>query len=229
MQVRFRYLTDGGVAFRGWEVTNVSLPDAAGAVTFGGADAGFLDPGTPWQPVDGFFGKDYARYYLAEYRDRSGFDGSLANVYSFKTPVTAEFWPANVGLHLIYRDTFFGDNDVGVHPGEGGWMVVDAHPVPDWRTGAMPWGTTKQMRDAAFGTKSSPDLRLTPWINTPETLLLPGRAAQGAFDDSKLWWFDWDSDAGVKVDEYGVTMKVTTVDAKGLTVQVHGADEVDQP
>lgn len=69
---------------------------------------------------------------------------------------------------------------------------------------------------------------LTPWPDTPETFFLQGRSAQPAFDDSKLWWFDWAPDGGVKVDELGVTMTVTSMDARGLTLQVHDADEVDQ-
>ena len=223
--MRFRYLTDGGLTYRGWEVTNVSLPGAAGAVTFGGADSGFLDPDTPWQSVDGFFGQATERYYIAEYRDRSGFDGALANASNKLTPFTAvEFFPYNTGLSLIYRDAYFADNQVGVHPGEGGWLVVDAHPVPDMIGGLDAWKTRIQVRDAAFSTAPTPGLWLTPWMYTPETLFVAGRSPQPTFDDAKLWWYDWAPDAGVKVDDLGVKMTVTAMDAKGLTLQVHGAD-----
>ena len=228
VRVRFRYLTDGGLAYRGWEVTNVSLPGTAGPVAFGGADTGYLDPDTPWQSVDGVFGKDYERYYLAEYRARDGFDGALANVNNGKLMSPTEFFPYNTGLHLISCDTFYGDNNVSAHPGEGAWMVVDAHPIPDMMSNGEPWLTRFQVRDAAFSTKPTPDLRLTPWMNAPETLLLPGRAAQPSFDDSKVWWYDWAPTAGVKIDELGVTLTVTAMDAKSLTLRVHGADEVEQ-
>jgi immune inhibitor A len=228
VRVRFRYLTDGGLAYRGWEITNVSLPGATGPVTFGGADTDFLDPATPWRSVDGFFGKDYERYYIAEYRDHSGSDGALANVYNPRTFVSAEFWPGNVGLHLIYCDAAYDDNNVGMHPGAGAWMVVDAHPVPDMAIGVVPWRANIQVRDAAFGTRPTPDLWLTPWPFTPETLLLKGRSAQRTFDDSKRWWYKWAPDAGVKIDELGVKMTVTAMDAKNLTLRVDGADAVDQ-
>jgi len=226
VRLRFRYRTDGGMAYRGWEVTNVSIPDAAGAVTFGGADTGFLDPDTPWRSIDGAYSRSCERYYIAEYRDRSGFDGALANVNTGKLMTPAEFFPYNTGLHLIYCDTFYKNNNVSVHPGEGGWMVVDAHPVPDMMSGVEPWLARIQVRDAAFGAASTPDLWLTPWLGAPETLFLRGRSAQSAFDDAQVWWYDWAPDAGVKVDKLGVIIRVTAMDARGLTLKVHGADEV---
>jgi immune inhibitor A len=221
VQVRFLYRTDGGLAYRGWEVTNVSLP---GGVTFGGADTGYLDADTAWLSVQGVYGQDYTRYYIAEYRDRSGFDASLANVYAFRTGVAADFYPYNAGLHLIYRDTFYQDNQVGRHPGEGGWLVVDAHPVPDMKSGVEPWGSKVQARDAAFGTVATKALSLVPWVNAPEYLRMAGRSGQQAFDDARRWWFDWAPDCGAKLDTLGVSIKVQGTAKDGLRIQVHGAD-----
>ena len=224
LRVRFRYATDGGLSYRGWEVTNVTLPGAGGAVSFGGADTGFLDPASAWTQVSGVTEKTSARYYIAEYRDYSGFDGTLAAIDPRKPYLsTAEFFPYSPGLHLIYRDTFYHDNRVGEHPGEGGWMVVDAHPVPDM-LGGDPWSTLVQVRDAAFGTSRTPGLSLMPAANAPEKVWVPGRAAQPTFDDSLTWWYRWAPAAGVKVDELGVRMTVKSQDRTGLTLSVHGAD-----
>jgi immune inhibitor A len=228
IEVRFRYVTDPGVSYRGWEVTGVSIPTSDGAVDFGGADTGYLDPDTAWQSVDGQVGQYSTRYYLAEYRNRSGFDTTLASVYNWNTGSNVQFYPYNTGLHLIYRDTFYQDNDVGTHPGAGGWMVVDAHPVPDIQAGVMPWATRVQVRDAAFSTAATPTLWLTPWANTPETLQLPGRSGQATFDDSKMWWFPWAPDSGVQVDDLGVRMTVSHMSPSGLTLRIHGADRFDR-
>jgi immune inhibitor A len=222
--LRFRYATDGGLAYRGWEVTNVRLPGASGPVTVGGADTGYLDPDTPWQSLSGVFSAEYARYYIAEYRDRSGFDAALNAVYAAKTVDAVSFYPYNTGLHLIYRDTYWQDNQVGVHPGEGGWLVVDAHPVPDMKSGVEPWNGRVQSRDAAFSTSPTRTLSLAPWRGSPENLVLAGRLAQPVFDDSQLWWFDWAPDCGAKLDQLGVTIEVKGTTKAGLKIHVHGAD-----
>jgi immune inhibitor A len=223
IQLRFRYFTDGGLAFRGWEVTGVTVADSPANVSFTGADTGYLDPDTAWQQVAGGYTATSERYYIAEYRDWSGFDGALANVYNTATRNTVEFYPYSPGLHLIYRDTFWENNDVGMHYGEGGWMVVDAHPIPDIQALDIPWNTDIQVRDAAFGTKSTPGMWLTPWVGTPEKLWLPGRRAQPTFDDSQIWWFPWAPDAGVKIEELGVRMTVKSMDRSGLVLRVRGA------
>ena len=83
-----------------------------------------LDPRRrPWQ-------QKTDRYYIAEYRTYDGFDESLKNCYQFNAGYASwvDWFSYNRGLHLIYRDTFYQDNDVASHIGVGGWMVVDAHP-----------------------------------------------------------------------------------------------------
>lgn len=223
VELRFRYFTDGGVSYRGWEVTDVTVANDPTDISFGGADTGYLDPDTSWVSVDGGLGDYSTRYYIAEYRNRTGFDATLANCYNFRTGIGVERFPYNVGLHLIYRDTYWADNNVGLHWGEGGWMVVDAHPVPDMKIGETPWRTRIQVRDAAFSTKSSPGMWLTPWSGTPEKLWLPGRKAQPTFDDSRMWWFPWAPDSGVFTEELGVRMTVKSMDRDGMVLWIRGA------
>jgi immune inhibitor A len=223
IQLRFHYLTDPAVSYRGWEVTDVSVANSPTDVSFTGADTGYLDPDTAWQQVNGGIGETSSRYYIAEYRNRSGYDGALAACYNFRTNTAADYFPYNTGLHLIYRDTFWADNNVGQHYGEGGWMVVDAHPVPDMQALDIPWRTRIQVRDAAFSTKSTPGMWITPWSGTPEKLWLPGRPAQAVFDDSRIWWFPWAPDSGVKLDELGVRIAVKSMDSKGMVLNVRGA------
>jgi immune inhibitor A len=223
VQLRFRYLTDATVSYRGWEVTNVSVPSDPANVTFGGADTAYLDPDTAWTQVNGSTAEWSTRYYIAEFRNRTGFDATLGSVYNRRTDLAADWFPYNTGLHVIYRDTFWADNDVGLHPGEGGWMVLDAHPVPDMKALDMPWRTRIQARDAAFSTRASKGMWLTPWIDTPEKLWLPGRKAQPTFDDSRTWWFPWAPDAGVLTEQLGVRMTVENQHSTGMKLKVRGA------
>ena len=120
--IRFEYMTDGGVALKGWEVTDIAVENVvlpASAFTTDG-----------WIRVDGEWQQKTDRYYIAEYRTYDGFDESLKNCYQWNNGYASwvDWFSYNRGLHLIYRDTFYQDNDVATHIGAGGWMVVDAHP-----------------------------------------------------------------------------------------------------
>ena len=147
-------MTDGGVALKGWEITdvaieNIVLPESA-----------FASDG--WIRVDGEWQQKTDRYYIAEYRTYDGFDESLKDCYQWNDGYASwvDWFSYNRGLHLIYRDTFYEDNDVATHIGAGGWMVVDAHPKVDsvaYSDGATDyvgyWRPRIQVRDAAFSLK----------------------------------------------------------------------------
>jgi immune inhibitor A len=224
--LRFRYKTDGGVSYRGWEVTNIQL----GSFADSAADASQFDTDS-WSIVNGEYTTLSTRYYIADYRARTGFDATLANVYNWKTGVGVQFFPYNTGLSLIYRDTFWSDNNVGLHPGEGGWMFLDAHPYPDpllpW---GQPWRSRIESRDAAFNTTRTATVSLAPLTDIPENanVTLPGRKGQPVFDDSMRWWYPWDPDAGTMIYPndwpFGVRMVVRGTDKNGnLMVTVRGA------
>jgi immune inhibitor A len=227
VRLHFVYFTDSSQAYRGWEIADASVADGATSLwsvpNASGAGAARMGSDT-WSVVDGGYTAQSKRYYVAEYRDRSGFDATLNALYNFSTDVNAEFFPYNAGLHLIYRDTFYADNNNGVHPGQGGWMVVDAHPWPDFKYGDVPWRSRVQVRDAAFSTKATKSVSLTPLLWAPEKVTLPGRAAQPVFDDRKAYWFSIAPNAGTQVDTLGVTIRVLGTTATGaLKVRVHAA------
>ena len=135
--LRFRYKTDVGVSYRGWEIDDVALGTFSDDATADPAqfDAPLDAAGVQWSTVDGEYGAMTSRYYIAEYRNQAGADSALKACYHFNDVdgLNVDWFAYNTGLHLIYRDTWWADNDVGMHPGEGGWMVVDAHPYPDFR------------------------------------------------------------------------------------------------
>ena len=153
MRIRFEYMTDGGVALKGWELTDIAV---GGSVL---PQSAFASDG--WIRVDGEWTRMTDRYYIAEYRTYEGFDEGLKDCYQWNNDYTSwvDWFSYNKGLHLIYRDTFWADNDVASHIGRGGWMVVDAHPKPvgvAYSDGTKDyvgyWRPRIQVRDAAFGT-----------------------------------------------------------------------------
>jgi immune inhibitor A len=240
--LRFHYKTDGGYALRGWEIDNIALggfSNAGDISAFDNAPAAtqwYLG----WKQIDDFWSGATARYYYGEFRNHAGVDAATKTCYNFNdfNYLHVEFYPYNTGLHLIYNDTFFFDNNVGQHPGEGAQMVVDAHPYPDFRVAwdefsnpiLYPWATRVQVRDAAFSTKASPGVWLTPFRGTPEQVLLAGRRAQPVFDDNGMggYWFGSAWDAGTFIEPLGVHIVVKGFDKAGnMIVSVKGADAIE--
>ena len=136
VRIRFEYMTDGGVALKGWEITDVAVENIVLPASAFASDG--------WIRVDGEWQQKTDRYYIAEYRTYDGFDESLRNCYQWNDDYASwvDWFSYNRGLHLIYRDTFYQDNDVATHLGAGGWMVVDAHP----RSTASPTATARRLR-----------------------------------------------------------------------------------
>ena len=241
--LRFHYKTDEAYSLRGWEIDNITVAgDSETGFTNDGHISDFDAPqgsgwNVGWKQIDGYWEGFTHRYYYGEYHNRAGVDASLAACYNFTdTPyVHVEFYPYDTGLHLIYNDTFFLDDNVAMHPGEGAQMVVDSHPYPDmrvawdddWNPIPYPWPTGIQVRDAAFGTKATLAVWLTPFRGTPEKVLLASRKAQPVFDDTwqNRYWFPSAWDAGTLIDPLGVRITVRGLDKHGaLIVTVKGAD-----
>ena len=222
--VQFRYVTDSGVAPAGWEITDVKVGGTAIP------DSAFTGDG--WTQVDGQSTVYSENYYIAEYRTHAGSDASLANCYELNRayPSWVDWYTYNEGLHLIYRDTFWADNDVGAHPGGGGWLVVDARPNPDavqygGTTGY--WRTRIQLRDAAFGltpTRTQSiyfrDFATDPVTNVAESVA-PGKPAAAWFNDAWQYWFPETPYSGVKVPaKLGVRIQVKSATADSMTIWV---------
>lgn len=221
--LRFRYRTDGGVAWRGWEVTDITLGGEPVPVEAFAADG--------WSRVDGEYVVMSDNYYIAEYRTHDGFDEALKNCYQFNNDYWSwvDWFSYNRGLHLIYRDTFFQDNDVAAHIGEGGWMVVDARPIPDGvayngGTDYGYWRPRIQVRDAAFGLKPTRTQSIyfkdyDAGVNVGERTA-PGKLAQPWFKDSKAYWYAEAPEAGVLLPKAGVRIQVKSMNADALTIWI---------
>ncbi len=169
-------------------------------------------------------------YYIAEYRTREGSDAGLQDCYEFDRDLTSwvDWYSYNEGLHLIYRDTFWTDNNVSMHPGEGGWLVVDARPNPDavaydGTTGY--WRPRIQLRDAAFSLGHTPAQSIYFRDYATEANIgerqAPGKLPAPAFSDDWQYWFPETPGAGVAVPAgLGVRIRVKSVTATGMTVFV---------
>ena len=221
--VKFEYKTDPGVSPLGWEITDIAV---------GGAQLGetaFTSEG--WSRVDGQVIRLSEQYYIAEYRTYDGFDAGLRNCYqwNFNYSSWVDWYSYNRGLHLMYRDTFWADNDVSDRGGgNGGWNVVDARPIPDsvaYGDATGYWRPRILVRDSAFSLKptATQSLYYTDYDQSVSVgeRTVPGKLAQPWFNDAWTYWYPQAPDAGVKIPaNLGVRIQVKNMDANGMTIMV---------
>ena len=183
VQLRLRYLTDAAFQERGWFADDFSVTNGGATVWSDDVENG--DNG--WTPVvatqNGTKGGGWKRtsgtlefeqYYLAEWRNFSGFDRGLRYAYATRwagpdgASRTVDFTPYNApGMLLWYRDSAYSNNDEADHLFEppsigakGTVLLVDAHPDPEHYKGAAAAANPslldalpgrQQANDAAFG------------------------------------------------------------------------------
>jgi immune inhibitor A len=141
IQLRFRYMTDWGTTGAGFYVDDITVT-GNGAVLFSDTEAssaGWTAAG--WTRDTGT--RSAPHYYLLEWRNAQAFSTPhgiemLANAdegLNFDTqldpystnPYEPRYVPYASGLVQWYRNTLYEENWVGVHPGYGYLLVVDAH------------------------------------------------------------------------------------------------------
>ncbi|WP_214775303.1 immune inhibitor A domain-containing protein [Exiguobacterium sp. s37] len=199
VQIVFEYVTDGGVAMKGFAVDNLSIKSES-ATLFAddaeGAEAVTLDG---FVSSDGYDSKPH--YYYLEWRNHAGSDMGLLNGRGVKY---------NTGLVVWYGDDSFTDNWVGVHPGEGFLGVVDSHPealIGNLNGQQTVAGSTRyQIADAAF----SLDKTLAWYIDSPSRGVYDYKAQPGVkqFNDANSYINSLIPDAGRKLPQYGLVIDV---------------------
>ncbi|MBD0736782.1 protease [Streptomyces sp. CBMA29] len=144
IQLRFRYLTDGGVAQQGFAADAISVTADGATVFTDGAetdDNGWTAKG--FSRIGASFTNDYPQYYIAENRQYVSYDKTLkTGPYNFgwtsTRPDWVEHYPYQNGLLIWLWDTSQADNNVGIHPGTGQILPIDAHAkVEKWADGSV--------------------------------------------------------------------------------------------
>ncbi|MFJ1995484.1 immune inhibitor A domain-containing protein [Streptomyces asiaticus] len=224
IDLRFRYQTDGGVAQKGFAADAITLT-ADGAPVFSdgaeGDDNGWTGHG--FSRIGGSFTKDYPQYYLAENRQYVSYDTTLkTGPYNFgwasSRPNWVEHFPYQNGLLIWQWDTSQPDNNVGVHPGSGLILPIDAHPA------AEKWADGKLMRNRIQAYDS-------PFSRLPSdgfTLHNDGKAAKvkpkpgiPVFDDRKgTYWDESNPTGSVKIADTNTRIKILKELPGGSTMTV---------
>lgn len=231
--IRWRYLTDGGVAEAGFQVDNITLD---------GTTIGDAETDADWT-LDGFTTtsgsetKPFLNAYIVDNRQFVGNDKLLAHIYNWvnlhsrQEPNKVEFFHNEPGALISYWDTSYLDNGVGDHPGAGQILPIDAHNQ-FVHLGDQLLRTKIQTLDSTFGLARTK--KQTVHLNG-EVVKLPSRKAVRVFKDSRSYWQDCDMHGcsdhpgsykpgwmGVDVPNTGTTIKVLKINKKGvMTVKVN--------
>ncbi|WP_228769639.1 immune inhibitor A domain-containing protein [Actinokineospora alba] len=236
--IRFRYQTDGGIHFAGAFLDDIAIK-SGGTTLFSdtveqGAN-GWTANGA-WKISTGTESGTFERYYLVENREYAGSDALLATgPYQFSKGLTApewvEFFKYQNGMLVWYVDDSMEDNNVGIHPGSGKAMVVDARPAPfSYADGTRP-SNRRQPFDATFGLEATDATCLhkealsgkgkTQTVVTQEACA-PAGPAIPVFDDTNpdAYYSAANPQGSVKVAGHGVKVTVTGDAGDDLTISV---------
>jgi immune inhibitor A len=195
VQVRLRYSTDLALQFDGWWGDNFSLDDGATNLWYDDLEgdlSGWMAEGWRTVPVT----EIYPRYYLAEWRNLSGFDEGLQypyqTVWSSATEWEVDRAPYSVpGMLLWYRNTAYGFDytlsdswfDSPSWGPKHALIVVDSHPFPyGWDDYAYSTGAPVRLS----GRVQSADATFTLQDTTPFTIRLGYDPATGMYVETPL-------------------------------------------
>lgn len=225
VSLRFRYLTDGGVAGDDPAVVDgVFLDDIAiDGVFEDGAEAG--DNG--WT-ADGFSAvgststNSFANYYIAAYRSYTSFDKYLKTGpyffgYASTAPEKVDHFSYEEGLLISYWDLSQADNDTFAHPGSGRNLYIDSHPVPMADVNGDLWRARVQVYDAPFSVRTADSFTLH--VDGVKSRIR-GAKANPLFDDTQQYWFAELPNHGVKLPGVGVEIEVLRQRGEYISIAV---------
>jgi len=236
--VRFRYTQDPAAQGLGFALDLINVTSGGTTVLSDNAESGTDDWVTDatvapaFSIIDGTITIVSTQYYLAENRQYVGWDKALrfgpyasgagtpqATVYRFHV----EHFPYMDGMLVHYRDNFWTDNQVSVHPGEGAILPIDAHPTPLLQADGDVWRTRVTMYDATFGLEPSEAITLTSndSSGTPVPVTYPSLPAVPVFDDRAAWFDPAAPLNTVKTPALGVQIAVMGQSDDGWYMNVH--------
>ncbi|OII64255.1 protease [Streptomyces sp. CC53] len=224
VDLRFRYLTDGGVAEKGFAADNIKIV-ADGAELF--ADdaeseaAGWTANG--FSRIGEAISDEYAQYYIAENRQYVSYDATLkVGPYNFGFIGSKDDWvehyPYQTGLLIWKWDTSQNDNNTAVHPGEGLILPIDANPEPlKWKDGTL-MRNRIQAYDSTFSRFRYQGLTLH---KEGVKQRVRNHAGVPVFDDRKgVYWTEENPRASVKVTDTNTRIAIVKQPYSGQTITV---------
>ncbi|WP_236243322.1 immune inhibitor A domain-containing protein [Streptomyces sp. CC228A] len=224
VDLRFRYLTDGGVAEKGFAADNIKIT-ADGAELF--ADdaeseaAGWTANG--FSRIGEAISDEYAQYYIAENRQYVSYDATLkVGPYNFGFIGSKDDWvehyPYQTGLLIWKWDTSQNDNNTAVHPGEGLILPIDANPEPlKWKDGTL-MRNRIQAYDSTFSHFRYQGLTLH---KEGVKQRVRNHAGVPVFDDRKgVYWTEENPRASVKVTDTNTRIAIVKQPRSGQTITV---------
>ncbi|MFC5722791.1 immune inhibitor A domain-containing protein [Streptomyces gamaensis] len=225
--LRFRYQTDGGTTGKGFTADAISLTADGTTVFTDNAEGGQGDDGgwtaKGFSRIGASFTKEYAQYYLAENRQYVSYDKTLSSgPYNFGWRDTRPSWvehhPYQPGLLIWKWDTSQADNNVGVHPGVGRILPVDAHPK------AQRWadGTLMRNRFQAYdSTFTNHWVRGYTVHSNGVAAQVPAKSGIPVFDDRHGTYFDEENPTGgVRVTDTNTRIALVNEDWTGATMKI---------
>ena len=226
IQLRFRYLTDGGVAQKGFAADAISVTADGKAVVTDGAedgDNGWTAKG--FSRIGASFSQDYPEFYVAENRRYVSYDSTLrTGPYNFgwtsTKPEWVEHYPYQNGLLVWLWDTSQPDNNVGVHPGSGEILPVDAHAKPLLFSDGTLIRNRIQAYDSPFSWYPSAGFTLH---KDGVATRVPAELGSPVFDDhAGTYWYDSNPTGSVKVPDTNTRLTILDepLDGRTMTVQV---------
>lgn len=231
VQVRFHYVTDGGVHHDGLFLDDIAITVDGKKVFTDGAEDG--DNG--WT-VDGFkrmtgtTDEMKGQYYIAENRQYVDYDKTLKQGpynfgYANSKPNWVDHFPYQNGLVVWFWDETQEDNNTSQHPGKGLILPVDSHSKPFAYTDGKLVDNRKQPFDATFGKQKTDPVQFVRevkqgghWQVTVADV--PSHRAKRTFNDSNpnRYWSKKNPQNSVKVAGVGVKIKVQKVGKNGKTM-----------
>ncbi len=239
VKIRFRYVTDEYINEEGMTVDDIEVKIDGEQVFFDDVESeipGYVSEG--WQKINGMVEKQAFHYYMLEYRTPTGFDTSMKNWYNFVdySKNFAEFFEANPGVLLWYRNSRYNDNWVGVHPYAGFLQLVDANPKLITATGSasdcyewygydveFPFRTRIQLFDAAFSLKAAKSGQvITSWFGLIYPTELPSYPPVRMFDDSKSYIDDTYYQLAIENNDDEFYLDVVTMALSSVKTPTYG-------
>ena len=227
--LRVRYLTDGATQGTSSAVpAGIFVDDLR--ITAGGQTVladGAENPPNGWT-LTGFTSVGasvttlHDNYYIASNRAYVSHDQYLrTGPYDLGSgparPNWADHFPYQDGLLIWYWDTSFDNNDVGLHPGQGEILPIDAHPQPIYNLQGAPWRGRIALYDATFTPQKADSFTLH--VNGQPSYIR-GQAGQRVFDDSRSYWSTETPLVGVKVPNTGTRIEVVSQDNTSMRIRI---------